>query len=49
VISAEDSGRKAPDEAIKNLKWVITKDKITYTFGEKAKQATAAGCVRLQR
>jgi uncharacterized protein (TIGR03067 family) len=38
VISAEDSGRKAPDEAIKNLKWVITKDKITYKFGEKAKE-----------
>ena len=35
VVSAEDSGRKAPDEAIKDLKWVIAKDKITYKFGEK--------------
>ncbi len=35
VVSAEDSGHKTPDEVIKNLKWVITKDKITYTFGEK--------------
>jgi uncharacterized protein (TIGR03067 family) len=35
VVSAEDSGRKAPDEVIKHLKWVITKEKITYTFGNK--------------
>jgi uncharacterized protein (TIGR03067 family) len=35
VASAEDSGRKAPDEAVKNLKLVITKDKITYEFGGK--------------
>ena len=35
VVSAEDSGRKAPDEAVKNIKWVITKDKITYKFGDK--------------
>lgn len=35
VVSAEDSGRKAPDEVIKNLKLVITKDKITYKVGDK--------------
>ena len=35
VVSAEDNGRKAPDEAIKNLKLVITKDRITYKFGDK--------------
>ncbi len=35
VVSAEDSGRKAPDEVTKNLKLVVTKDKITYTFGDK--------------
>ena len=35
VVSAEDSGRKAPDEAVKNMKWVITKDTITYKFGDK--------------
>jgi uncharacterized protein (TIGR03067 family) len=35
VVSAEDSGRKAPDEAVKNIKWVITKDKITYKFDDK--------------
>ena len=35
VVSAEDSGGKAPDEAIKNLKLVVTKDKITYKFGDK--------------
>lgn len=34
VISTQDSGRKAPDEAIRTLKWVITKDKITYKFGD---------------
>jgi uncharacterized protein (TIGR03067 family) len=35
AVSAEDSGQKAPGEAIKNLKMVITKDKITYKFGGK--------------
>ncbi len=35
VVSAEDSGGKAPDEAIKKLKLVITKDKITHKFGDK--------------
>lgn len=35
VVSAQDSGRKAPDEVIKNLKWIITKDTITYKFGVK--------------
>lgn len=35
VVSTEDSGRKAPDEAIKDLKLVITQDKITYKFGDK--------------
>ena len=35
VVSAQDSGRDAPDEAIKNLKWIITKDKITYKLGAK--------------
>ena len=35
VVSAEDSGHKTSDEAIKNLKWVITKDKITYKVGDK--------------
>src|SRR5688500_11780063 len=34
VVSTEDSGAKAPDEAIKNLKLVISKDKITYKFGD---------------
>lgn len=40
VVSAEDSGRKAPDDAVKNIKWVITKDKITYKFGEKTTEWT---------
>jgi uncharacterized protein (TIGR03067 family) len=31
AISYEDSGRKAPPDVIKNMKWVITKDTITYT------------------
>ncbi len=35
VVSSEDSGQKAPDEAIKNLKMVITKEKITYKFDDK--------------
>ncbi len=35
VVSAEDSGTKAPGEAVKNIKWVITKDTITYKFGDK--------------
>lgn len=35
VVSSEDSGQKAPDEAIKNLKMVITKEKITYKFDNK--------------
>jgi uncharacterized protein (TIGR03067 family) len=35
VVAAEDSGEKAPKEALKDLKWVITKDKITYKFAEK--------------
>jgi uncharacterized protein (TIGR03067 family) len=34
VVSAEDSGRKAPDEAVKTIKLVITKDKIAYKFGD---------------
>ena len=35
VMSAEDSGRKAPEESIKDLKWTITKDSITYKVGPK--------------
>ena len=35
VVSAEDSGRKAPEESIKDLKWTITKDSITYKVGPK--------------
>ena len=35
VVAAEDSGRKTPAAALKNFKLVITRDKITYTFGEK--------------
>src|SRR5688572_6672896 len=33
VVSAEDSGRKTPDELIKDLKWTVTKDAITYKVG----------------
>jgi uncharacterized protein (TIGR03067 family) len=40
VVSAEDSGRKTPDEVVKNIKWVITKDKITYKFGDKTTEWT---------
>jgi uncharacterized protein (TIGR03067 family) len=32
VISAEDSGRKASEENIKNLKWTVARDAITYTY-----------------
>ena len=35
VVSAEDSGRKAPEETLKNLKWTVTKDAITYKAGGK--------------
>jgi uncharacterized protein (TIGR03067 family) len=35
VRSDEDGGRKAPDEAIKDIKWVITGDKITYKVVDK--------------
>ena len=35
VVSAQDSGRNAPDEAIENLKWIIAKDTITYKLGAK--------------
>lgn len=35
VVSAADSGRKTPAAVLKNLKLVITKDKITYMFGKK--------------
>jgi uncharacterized protein (TIGR03067 family) len=38
AVSAEDSGRKATGEAVKNIKWVITEDKITQCFGEKTKE-----------
>jgi uncharacterized protein (TIGR03067 family) len=36
VVATEDSGRETPPEALKNLKikWVITKDKITYQVGK---------------
>jgi uncharacterized protein (TIGR03067 family) len=30
VVSAEDSGTTTPEADLKNLTWVITKDKITY-------------------
>lgn len=30
VVSAEDSGRKAPQDSIKDLRWTITRDAITY-------------------
>ena len=36
VVSAEDSGRKAPEETIKSLRWSVTKDAITYKVGNKA-------------
>lgn len=35
VISAEDSGRKTPADVIQNVELIITKDRITYKFGEK--------------
>ena len=35
VVSAEDSGRKASEETIKNLKWTVTRDTITYKVGNK--------------
>jgi uncharacterized protein (TIGR03067 family) len=35
VVSAEDSGRPAPDEILSKLQsWIVTKDKITYQFGD---------------
>jgi uncharacterized protein (TIGR03067 family) len=33
VTFAEDSGRKASEHSIKDLKWLITKDSITYKAG----------------
>lgn len=36
VVSAADSGRKTPAAALKDLKLVITKDRITYMFGKKS-------------
>jgi uncharacterized protein (TIGR03067 family) len=35
VVSAEDSGRKTPEELIKDLKWTITRDAISYKVGSK--------------
>jgi uncharacterized protein (TIGR03067 family) len=35
VISAEDSGRKASEETIRNLRWSVTKDAITYKVQNK--------------
>jgi uncharacterized protein (TIGR03067 family) len=40
VVSAEDSGRKASEESIKDLKWTITKDAITYKVGSKTTRWT---------
>jgi uncharacterized protein (TIGR03067 family) len=40
VVSAEDSGRKTPDELIKDLKWTVTKDAITYKVGSKTTRWT---------
>lgn len=37
AVSAEDSGRKVPDEAVKNIKWVITEEKITQYVGDTKK------------
>jgi uncharacterized protein (TIGR03067 family) len=35
VLSDVEGGRKAPDEAIKDVKWIITGDKITYKVVDK--------------
>jgi uncharacterized protein (TIGR03067 family) len=35
AVSALDSGTKAPDEALKNIRWTVTKDKIIYKVGDK--------------
>jgi uncharacterized protein (TIGR03067 family) len=35
VVSAWDSGRETPREALRHLKWTITKDRITYRFDER--------------
>ena len=40
VISAEDSGRKAPEETLRNLKWAVTRDTITYKVGGKTTRWT---------
>ena len=40
VVSAEDSGRKTPEELIRDLKWTITKDAITYKVGSKTTRWT---------
>src|SRR5918992_1203897 len=40
VVSAEDSGRRTPDEAIKSLTLAVTKDAITYKVGDKTTRWT---------
>jgi uncharacterized protein (TIGR03067 family) len=40
VVSAEDSGRKASEESIRDLKWIVTKDSITYKVGSRTTRWT---------
>jgi uncharacterized protein (TIGR03067 family) len=35
VVSAEDSGRRAPEESIKDMRWTVSKDAITYHVGNR--------------
>jgi uncharacterized protein (TIGR03067 family) len=38
VISAEDSGRRAPEESIKDMRWTVSKDTITYHVASRTTQ-----------
>lgn len=40
AVSVEDSGRKAPDEAVRNIKWVIAEDRITQYLGGKTRECS---------
>lgn len=40
VVSAEEGGRKTPDEAIKDFKMIITREKIRYKFRDDTKVST---------
>jgi uncharacterized protein (TIGR03067 family) len=40
VVSAEEGGRKSPDEAIKDAKMIITHQKITLNFRDETRVST---------